>query len=147
MMFSYKIERPDGSIETIKRIELELECVKQDRSEVPFYIVEQMGRITEFMITPNETTIKEDCITFGYMKRHFRDINIGGGGYNNHYAFFNKELAEKYSEQLKNDSEYMNYVQKYWEQCKEDFSGIDDSWEWIDDSEYCLEKEHKRKNN
>ena len=65
-MFRYQVERPNGSIEIIDHIKLAFDCVKKDRSEVPFYIVEQMGHIKEFLFTPNETIIKDDSIAFGY---------------------------------------------------------------------------------
>lgn len=112
------------------------------------YVVEQMGAVGEFIVTPRSKLIKAPldapiCRGPVFDKlpawRHFKsgrgkisdryyrsDIlmgsySVGVMSSEHHRMFLNKRHAENYASELKSDPEYVLSVKEHWARCKQMF--------------------------
>jgi len=118
------IEQPNGAITSIGGFKNAVERSKTE-GNILVYLVEQMGNLSVLKL--NENTIIETERDYPFFsceqvnkeyscERCFGDLNIGSH-HNEHYAFFDKHLAEEYSESLKNNPEYVQSVYDHWARC------------------------------
>lgn len=143
------IPAPVGRIKTRDElVDLIIEARKEKKA-VRIWTVAQSGYLSPFFITSKSRLEKPDesagysrddnfyevkgykLSTFGNRTRaedrYYRDriltgsYNIGCNGGSHHYAFTNRVLAERYSETLKTDPIYTQYVKDWHAYCDRTF--------------------------
>jgi hypothetical protein len=139
-MSRFQMQYPTGSLRSINEIKnLLLEAKKG--AEITLYAVEQLGYISKYLLTPDSKYIPNDdsdlkgpqydkVTCFVYQddtRQYWYHILMGSYNLNStednycgvHRLFTDQLLAETYSNELKNDAEYVEEVRRHHERCKD----------------------------
>lgn len=144
------IPTPEGRIRSREELRDLIIEARKERKAIRIYLVQQSGYMSEFFLTSKSKLQKPDaesglCSGDSFYRvngrrlsslhhrgkpkdRYYADelltgsYNIGcNGGSVHHFAFTNRALAERYSNTLKNDPIYRQYVKDWHAYCDRSF--------------------------
>lgn len=137
-MSKWSMKYPAGSIKTREEFRELVIQARKGKKAIRIYLVEQIGHVREVFITSKSQMQKptESLPGDAFFKCHVMakssfppkgyypsDIllgsySIGVMSSEHHRAFTNRRSAEQYSNELKNDPEYVAEVKAHWARCE-----------------------------